>query len=51
MPQSSVAEPIKLGNVQLVIVDSLWVLTQLPCSENEQNKTLTGNEQEKCQTS
>ena len=31
----TVGEPIKLGNAQLVIVDSLWVLTQLACSENE----------------
>ena len=37
MPQSSVAEPINLGIVQLVIVESLPVLTQSAHSENEHN--------------
>ena len=41
IPQSSVAEPIKLGNVQLVSVESLWVLTWLAHSKNEHNKTWT----------
>ena len=37
MPQSYIVEPIKLGNVQLVTVESLWVLTQSACGENEHN--------------
>ena len=37
MPQSSVVEPAKLENVQLVIFESLYVLTQLAHRENEHN--------------
>ena len=44
----SVAKPMKLGNVQLVIVESLRVPTQSACSENEHN-TIQSN-LKKCQT-
>ena len=37
MPQSSAGEPVKLRNIQLVIVECLWVLTWSGHSENEQN--------------
>ena len=40
MPQSSVAEPIELRNVQLVIVESLWVLTQSAHGMNEHNESI-----------